>query len=71
MEIKKCQFDCPVEKRYSTGLYKGMFDEDVDFHFEVTVKGTDRRDIEDMLKLFEKATSDFKQTWQKKLAELH
>lgn len=70
MEIKKCEFVQPVEKRYSTGLYKGMFDEDVSFHFEVVVKGTDRKDIEAMLKLFERATTDFKETWQKKLSDL-
>jgi len=35
MEIKKCQFVQPVEKRYSTGLYRGMFNEDVTFQFEV------------------------------------
>ena len=48
-----------------------MFNEDVGFHFEVEVKGTDRKDIEDMLKLFERATTDFKKTWQEKLASLH
>jgi hypothetical protein len=35
MEIKKWQFVQPVEKRYSTGLYRGMFNEDVTFQFEV------------------------------------
>jgi hypothetical protein len=60
MEIKKCQFDQLVEKRYSTGLYKGMFNEDVTFQLEVEVKGTDRKDTEDMLKLFQRATTDFK-----------
>ena len=70
MEIKKCQFDQPVEKRYSTGLYKGMFNEDVTFQFEVDVKVTDRKDLESMLTLFERATTDFKAVWQKKLDEL-
>jgi hypothetical protein len=70
MEIKKCEFDCPVEKRSSTGLHKGMFNEDVGFRFEVEIKGTDQKDIEDMLKLFEQTATDFKETWQKKLASL-
>jgi hypothetical protein len=71
MEIKKCEFDCPVENRKSTGLHKGMFDEDVGFRFEVTIKGTDRKEIEDMLKLFERTATDFKETWQKKLGSVH
>jgi hypothetical protein len=71
MEIKTCEFDCPVEKRSSTGIHKGMFNEDVGFRFAVEIKGTDRKDIEDMLKLFERTATDFKETWQKKLASLH
>jgi hypothetical protein len=47
-----------------------MFNEDVGFRFEVEIKGTDRKDIEDMLKLFEQTATDFKETWQKKLASL-
>jgi hypothetical protein len=71
MEIKKCEFNEPVENRSSTGLHKGMFDEDVRFRFEVKIKGTERKDIEDMLKLFERAATDFKETWRKKLVSLH
>ena len=71
MEIKQCQFDCPIEKRSSTSFYRGMFNEDVTFHFDVNVKVTDRKDVESMLKLFEQATTDFKATWQKKLDALH
>jgi hypothetical protein len=70
LEIKKCQFVQPVEKRYSTGLYRGMFNEDVTFEFEVDVKVTDRADLESMLKLFERATTDFKTIWQEKLDKL-
>src|SRR5579864_6027144 len=40
MKIKECEFDCPVEKRSSTGLHKGMFNEDVGFRFEVEINGT-------------------------------
>lgn len=71
MEIKQCEFDLPVENRRSTGFYRGMFNEDVGFRFLVDVKTTDRKELEEMLKLFERATADFKEAWQKKLAELH
>jgi hypothetical protein len=71
METKQCEFDGPDEKRRSTGLYPGMFNEDVGFRFLVDVKVTDRKDVEEMLKLFEKATTDFKETWNKVLADLH
>jgi hypothetical protein len=47
-----------------------MFNEDVTFQFEVDVKVTDRKDLESMLKLFERATTDFKAAWQKNLDEL-
>lgn len=70
MEIKKCQFTQPVEKRYSTALYRGMFNDDVAFEFEVDVKVTDRKDLESMLKLFELATTDFKKVWREKLDKL-
>jgi glucan biosynthesis protein len=71
MEIKQCEFDQPVEKRSSTGFYKGMFNEDVGFRFLVDVKVTDRKDVESRLKLFELATTSFKETWQNVLAKLH
>ena len=51
--------------------HKGMFNEDVGFQFEVKIKGTDRKDIEAMLNLFDRAATGFKETWQKKLASLH
>jgi len=70
MKIKKCGFTEPVTKRSSTGLHEGMFDEDVSFSFEVGIKGTDRKHIEDMLELFEQSSSDFLETWRKKLASL-
>jgi hypothetical protein len=70
MQIKHCEFDQPVEKRSSTALYSGMFNEDVGFRFLVDVKVTDRQDVESMLKLFERATTDFKEVWQKVLANL-
>jgi hypothetical protein len=70
MKIKKCEFCQPVEDRRSTGLYEGMFNEDVHFWFEVEINGTDRKHIEEMLGLFEKSSSDFKETWRQKLASL-
>jgi len=70
METKQCEFDEPLENRTSTGLYPGMFNEDVGFRFLVDVKVTDRKDVESMLKLFEQATTNFKETWQKVLAKL-
>lgn len=71
MEIKKCEFDAPVEKVSSTGLHPRMFNQDVGFRFEVDIKVTERKEIEEMLNLFERATTDFKETWRKKLADLH
>jgi glucan biosynthesis protein len=71
MEIKQCEFDKPAEKRSSTSLSPRMFNEDVGFRFEVNIKVTDRKQIEEMLKLFEQAAEDFKETWSKKMAGLH
>jgi hypothetical protein len=71
IRIKKCEFTEPVEKRSSTGLHKGMFNEDVAFRFEVEIEGTDRKHIEEMLNLFDRAAAGFKETWQKKLQSLH
>jgi len=70
MKIEKCTFTEPVEKRSSTGIYRGMFNEDVSFEFEVEIDSTKRGHLEEMLSLFEKATTGFKETWQKKLASL-
>jgi len=70
MEIKKCEFDAPIEKLSSTGLHPKMFNQDVGFRFEVDIKVTDRKEIEEMLTLFERETEDFKETWRKKLADL-
>lgn len=70
MKIVRCEFTRPVEKRSSTGLYRGMFNENVRLEFEVEVDSTKRKDIEEMLTLFEKTTADFKETWQKKRASL-
>jgi hypothetical protein len=71
MKIVKCKFTQPVEKRSSTGLYPGMFNENVSLEFEVEINSTKREHIEEMLNLFERAAADFKETWQKKLAGLH
>jgi hypothetical protein len=70
MKIKKCEFTGPVTERRSTVLHEGMFDEDVRFCFEVEIKGTDPRQIGDMLKLFEQSSSSFLETWRQKLASL-
>jgi hypothetical protein len=67
MDIKKCEFDQPVEKMSSTGLYKGMFNEDVGFRFEVDLKVTDPKEVEEMLKLFNRTAADFNETWKKLL----
>lgn len=68
MEIKKCSFTEPVEKRSLTGLHRGMFDEDVSFEFNVKVDSSKCEHLEEMLRLFDKVASDFKEAWQKKLA---
>ena len=70
MKIVKCAFTQPVEKRSSTALYPGMFNEKVSLAFEVEIDSTKRKHIEEMLTLFEKAAADFKETWQEKLATL-
>lgn len=65
MEIKKCEFDHPVERKSSTGVYSGMFNEDVGFRFQVRVRVTDPKDVKEMLNLFNKAAADFNDTWKK------
>lgn len=70
MEIKKCEFNAPVEQISSTGLHPRMFNQDVGFRFEVDIKVTERKEIEEMLNLFERTTTEFKETWRKKLADL-
>jgi len=67
MKTKKCEFTGPVEKRRASGLFDGMFNEDVSFQFEVVINGTDRKHIEAMLNLFERVATDFRKTWQNKL----
>ena len=67
MEIKDCTFTCPVEKHSSTGLHRGMFDEDVRFELNVRIDSSKRQHIEEMLRLFEKMSSSFKEVWEKKL----
>lgn len=71
MKIRKCTFTQPIEKRSATGLHRRMFNEDVRFEFEVEIHSTKREHLEEMLNLFEKATTAFKKTWWKKLASLH
>ena len=71
MDIKECEFDDVDGKKISTGLMPRMFNQDVGFRFKVNVKTTDRKEVEAMLKLFEQATTGFKETWQKVLADLH
>jgi hypothetical protein len=71
MEIKKCDFDGPRQPGSSTGLHERMSNQDVGFRFEVDINVTDRKDIQEMLKLFERATTDFKETWRKVLADPH
>ena len=70
MDIKQCEFDAPVEKRSSTGIYEGMFNENVGFRFEVEIDSTKRKHVEEMLNRFEKMANDFKETWQTKLASI-
>ena len=70
MEIKECRFTNPVEKRRSTSLHEGMFDEDVSFEFKVTVNSLKREHLEEMLRLFEQMSSEFKDVWQTKLVEM-
>jgi hypothetical protein len=71
MNVKKCDFNGPVEKRRSIGgIHPEMFNEEVEFRFEVTIKGTDPKDIEDMLKLFKKSANGFDTTWAMKLQAL-
>ncbi|MGA8367559.1 MAG: hypothetical protein ACLQMT_08470 [Candidatus Acidiferrales bacterium] len=68
MDIKKCEFDYPVENRRSIGgIHPEMFKENVGFRFDVTIEATDPTDIEEMLKLFRKSASDFNDTWEAKL----
>jgi hypothetical protein len=70
MEIKKCEFTQPVEKRSSSGLHRGMFDEDVRFELNVTIDSSEREHLEEMLRLFEKMSSSFKEVWGAKLASM-
>jgi hypothetical protein len=70
MKIGECGFSHPVEKRSSTGIFRDMFNEDVSFEFNVEVDSTDRKHLEEMLHLFEKMSSEFKEVWQKQLASL-
>ena len=66
MDIKKCEFDCPVKDRKMLGgLHDRMFNQDVGFRFEVNVKTTDPKEIQEMLQLFNKAAADFNETWHK------
>jgi hypothetical protein len=67
VEIKMCEFDQPVKGKVSTGIYEGMFNQDVGFRFQVNVKVTDRKDIEEMLELFNRAVADFNDVWKKAL----
>lgn len=67
MEIKECTFSCPVEKRRSTGIHPRMFNEDVNFEFNVEIDASKREHLEEMLVLFDKMVSEFKEVWQKKL----
>jgi|ERR1700739_3680722 len=71
VKIVKCTFTGPVVKRSSTGLYKGMFNENVTLDFQVEIDSTKREHIEEMLNIFDKVAADFKEAWQKKLAGLH
>ena len=42
MDIKKCEFDYPVENRRSIGgIHQEMFKENVGFRFDVTIEATD------------------------------
>lgn len=59
-----------MEKRSSTGLHRGMFDEDVKFEFNVKIDSSKRGHLEEMLRLFEKMSSSFEEVWQKKLESL-
>jgi hypothetical protein len=59
-----------VKKRRSTGLHRGMFDEDVRFEFNVKIDSSKRGHFEEMLHLFENMSSSFKEVWQKKLESL-
>lgn len=68
MEIKECTFTSPVEKRRSTGLHRRMFHEDVSFEFNVKIDSSKREHLEEMLSLFNRMASDFKEVWQAKLA---
>jgi hypothetical protein len=65
VEIKKCEFDHPAREKSSTGLYPGIFSEDVGFRFQVNVKVTDPKDVEEMLELFNRAAADFNDTWKR------
>ena len=71
MEVKKCEFNHPVENRESAGMHEEMFNEDVGFWFEVNVNTTDRKDLELMLRGFDQVAADFKKAWQKRLKDLH
>jgi hypothetical protein len=71
MEIKAAEFDSPITNRTSSGIHEKMFNQDVGFRFLVDVKYTDRKDLESMMKLFDKMAADFKKDWQAKIDELH
>ena len=71
MKVKTCEFNGPDGMHRSTSLSSNMFNQDVWLRFEVGIKGTDRIDIESMLNLFEETATEFRETWQKTLAELH